>query len=291
MASLLTHILNVMFRHMPVIEDTAAEREKNAARRQPKPPKGVTLKENYLGLPCEIAEKEGNGDIVVLNIHGGGFTTGSAKEIRSLTFYICNRLGYNCIACDYRLAPEHKLPAAFDDCFSVYKELIKAHPRLIVVGGSAGGTLALATAQRAMRENVPAPLIVAAFSPLAGIGLELPSHSKNLKTDYMLKRDPSGGTLLTKLIPAGADKNFFQNPLISPVFGDFNGFPPLFISASDTEILYDDACVLYEKAKQAGVDCIFERGRSMLHAWAGIPQLPEARKTLANLKAFILRTL
>lgn len=101
MASVLLHILNEIFKHMPVIEDTAVEREKNASRRQPCPPKGVTLRENYRGLPCEFAEKTGNGDIVVLNIHGGGFTTGSARESRSLTFYICDKLGYNCVACDW----------------------------------------------------------------------------------------------------------------------------------------------------------------------------------------------
>ena len=287
MASVLLHILNEIFKHMPVIEDTAVEREKNASRRQPCPPKGVTLRENYRGLPCEFAEKAGNGDIVVLNIHGGGFTTGSARESRSLTFYICDKLGYNCVACDYRLAPEHKLPAAFDDCFSVYRELVKVHPRLIIVGGSAGGSLALATALRAKRENISAPLAVAAFSPLAGIGLELPSHFDNVKTDYMLKRDPSGGELLKKLLPEGADKDFLKDARISPVFGDFRGFPPLFLSASDTEILYDDACILYEKAKESGVDCCFEKGHSLLHAWVGIPQLPEARKTLFNFKSFL----
>lgn len=126
-----------------------------------------------------------------------------------------------------------------------------------------------------------------AFSPLAGIGLELPSHLANLRTDYMLKRDPSGGKLLNKLIPEEASKDFLEDPRISPVFGGFSGFPPLFICASDTEILYDDACILYEKAKKAGVNCVFERGHSLLHAWASIPQLPEARKTLTNLKSFL----
>ena len=87
MASFVTHFLNVMFRHMPIIEDTEEERRKNAARPLPKPPKGVKVGDAGLSVPCELVEKQGNGDIFVLNIHGGGFTTGSAKETRALSFY------------------------------------------------------------------------------------------------------------------------------------------------------------------------------------------------------------
>ena len=79
MASIVTKFLNVYFRHLPIIEDTQEERRQNAARPLPKPPKGVTVRDAGLGVPCEIIEKPGNGDIYVLNIHGGGFTTGSAS--------------------------------------------------------------------------------------------------------------------------------------------------------------------------------------------------------------------
>lgn len=286
MASLLTHFLNAMFRLMPICDDVTEERRKNAARRQGKPPAGVSLTENYLGLPCEFIEKRGNGDVVVLNIHGGGFTTGSAREARALSFFVADKLGCNVIACDYRLAPENKLPAAFDDCFEIYKGVAAAHRKLIIIGGSAGGTLAISTAQRAVSEGVLPPLAVAAFSPLAGIGLSLPSHKNNLKTDYMLKRDPSGEQLLGVLIPEGAGEDFLKDPVISPVYGTFQGFPPLFLSASDSEILYDDSVLLYEKATSCGVKCEFEIGHKMLHAWAGIPQIPEARRTLKNMAQF-----
>lgn len=286
MASFVTHFLNVMFRHMPIIEDTEEERRQNAARPLPKPPKGVTVGDAGLSVPCELVEKQGNGDIFVLNIHGGGFTTGSAKETRALSFYLCDKLGYNVLACDYRLAPEHKLPAAFEDCFEVYRAVIKKYPRLIVLGGSAGGALAIGTVQRAMRAHLPLPLAVAAFSPVAGIGMDLPSHKANIKTDYMLKRDPSGGKLLAKLVPAGAGEDFLKDPSISPVYGEFRGFPPLFLSVSDSEVLYDDSKLLYEKAKTAGVKCKLEIGHKQLHAWASIPQIPESHQTLQNMKTF-----
>ena len=77
-----------------------------------------------------------------------------------------------------------------------------------------------------------------------------------------------------------------KDPNISPIYGEFRGFPPLFLSVSDSEVLFDDSKLLYEKAKTAGVECKLEIGHKQLHAWASIPQIPEAHKTLQNMKAF-----
>lgn len=289
MASLLAHILNIVFRLMPTESDTATERAKNASRRTPRIPDGVTVGgTEYGGVFCESVEKRGNAK-KLLYIHGGGFTTGSARERRAITFYLCDKLGYDVIACDYRLAPENRLPAAYEDCFSVYSELVSIYPRLAVAGESAGATLAIATVQRAVREKLPLPAAVAAFSPLAGIGADLPSHKTNVKTDYMLKTDPSDARFLSKICPEGAGREFFEDPLVSPIRGGFEGFPPLYISASDSEVLYDDARALYEKAKKSDVVCRLEVRKGLIHAWPMITQLKEARKTLHDVKDFFAR--
>ena len=289
MASLLTHFLNGMFKRMPIIEDPELERRQNAALPLAKPPRGIAVEDARLGVPCELISGKGSGEPVILNIHGGGFTTGSKEQTRAFSFALCKLLKCKVLAPDYRLAPEHKLPASFDDCFEVYKRAIKVYPRLILVGGSAGGTLALATALRAKEEGLPLPAAVAAISPLAGIGMQLPSHQTNLATDYMLKRDPSGGALLQKLIPEGAGEDFLKDPKISPVYGDFAGFPPLFLAASDSEILFDDSKLLFKTAKAAGVKCFFLIGHKQLHAWASIPQIPEARSALKQMRTFLQR--
>lgn len=288
MASALAHLLNFIFRRMPVIEDTAKERAQNASRRPPRPPKGVTVgSEAYGGIPCETVRKAGNGDTMVLYIHGGGFTTGSARERRAITFYLCDRFGFDCIACDYRLAPEHKLPAAHEDCYAAYGAVVQRYPQVVLMGESAGGTLAVSVAMRALKEGIARPAAVAAFSPLAALNTNLPSHKTNVKTDYMLKRDPASGELLKLICPENAGVEFFKDPIISPVYGTFNNFPPLFLSASDSEILYDDAVMLYQKAVNDGVKAHIEVMNGLLHAWPIITQLPEARKTLKKLDVFL----
>ena len=154
------------------------------------------------------------------------------------------------------------------------------------MGESAGGTLAVSVAMRALKEGIARPAAVAAFSPLAALNTDLPSHKTNVKTDYMLKRDPSSGELLKLICHENAGVEFFKDPIISPVYGTFNNFPPLFLSASDSEILYDDAVMLYQKAVNDGVKAHIEVMNGLLHAWPIITQLPEARKTLKKLDVF-----
>lgn len=289
MKSLLAYILDAVFRLMPIQSDIFTERAKNASRRPPAIPKGVIVGgTEYGGVLCETVEKKGNSN-TLLYIHGGGFTTGSARERRAVTYYLCDKLGYNVIACDYRLAPENRLPSAYDDCFAVYKELSIGLPRLYVAGESAGATIAIAVVQRAIRENLPLPTAVAAYSPIAAIGKDFPSHRSNLKTDYMLKRDPTCKELLNMICPEGAGKEFYENREISPYYGSFEGFPPLYLSVSDSEILFDDAKALYEKATNSGADCKFEIRKGLIHAWPVITQLKEARRTLADTKKFFER--
>lgn len=201
----------------------------NAARRPPRPPRGVTVERTeFGGIPCEVVKKAGNTRIPVFYIHGGGFTTGSARERRAITFYLCDRFGFDCIACDYRLAPEHKLPAAHEDCYAAYGAVVQRYPQVVLMGESAGGTLAVSVAMRALKEGIARPAAVAAFSPLAALNTDLPSHKTNVKTDYMLKRDPSSGELLKLICHENAGVEFFKDPIISPVYGTFNNFPPFF---------------------------------------------------------------
>lgn len=191
-----------------VKHDYAAERAKNERGKLPKLPKNVMLEPvNLEGISGELlrpfagkqdlSEPEHSvctGDLrsqepVIWYIHGGGFTTGSAKERRMLTQYLVSVYRIPCIATNYRLSPENKWPAQLDDCMKVYDVLMKNGldpKRLILMGESAGGTLALSVALRLAIEQKAQPGAIAAFSPCTEQALGFPSHTGNVTTDYML---------------------------------------------------------------------------------------------------------
>ena len=142
MPSIQARMLNKIFQKMPkdppgVEHDFVAEREQNARRKPPKLPRNVSLEEmDFDGISGEIlrpvlGEKErfeGNTDDLsepvqlIWYIHGGGFTTGSARESRDLTQYLVSKYRVPCIATNYRLSPEHRWPAHLDDCMQVYQD-------------------------------------------------------------------------------------------------------------------------------------------------------------------------
>ena len=235
-------VLNYIFKHSAVLNDIYKEREINANRKQRSPKKGTTISISQLnGLSYELIERnENKQNPYILYIHGGGFTIGSAKERRSITLYLAEHLGYNVIAPDYRLNPEYKLPTAFTDCFNFYDEIVKQYPHLIIMGESAGATIALSLTQRVCSQNNIKPLGCVLYSIDSARGKDFPSRNKNIKTDYMLKDKLNDKKYIDLIMPEGYKKEDLDNPIISPLYGDFTNLCPLLINVSDTEVLYDD---------------------------------------------------
>ena len=118
-------MINEMFKSMPrepegTKHDYVAEREQNAKRPMPELPEGITLEETeFDGISGEILRPEHPKDAVIWYLHGGGFTTGSAKERRDITQYLAKTYEVTVISTNYRLSPEHKWPAHLDDCMKV----------------------------------------------------------------------------------------------------------------------------------------------------------------------------
>ncbi|MBR5980026.1 MAG: alpha/beta hydrolase [Oscillospiraceae bacterium] len=287
MPSIAARVTDLIFRLMPVNRtgtehDHEAERKRNAARRVPRLPKGVELQEISLnGIPAERLTGEGNDKGTVLYIHGGGFTTGSARERRMITQYIAHRCGYDCVAIDYRLAPENRWPAQIDDCLTAYSELIRTTDPadIVFMGESAGGTLVLALAQAVKQKGLSLPKAIAAFSPGTENSAALPSHTGNIKTDFMLRDAVSRG-IADVLFDHKAGTGELRDPLISPFYGDYTGLPPVFLSASDSETLYDDTMILYGKLVREGHAVGLDIGHGVCHAYQIMTYMPEARRTL-----------
>lgn len=251
-------------------------------------PKGIQCREIDLdGIHGECLFSDiSSHDKCVLYIHGGSFVTGSTKTVRPLTCELVTQLECPVNSIRYRLAPEHPFPAAPEDCFTAYRALEKrlTGKNIILIGESAGGTLALATVLRAKNEGLSLPACVIALAPAVQFDQEFPSYYDNLETDCMVSNlcQEVKDTYLQSEDPA-----VLQNPYAAPYYGDFNGFPPTLLIASDSEVLRDDSKALYEKLQKAGVQCRLRLFHNMMHIFPVVPSLPESKEAYREIRQFV----
>jgi acetyl esterase/lipase len=255
-------------------------------------PKDIKIEKTEVdGVPAEWQIVPGSSeDRVLLYFHGGGMVIGSARDSRYFTVALGQATKMRVLSIDYRLAPEHPHPAGQQDCLKAYKWLLSSgiKPKNIIVGGlSAGGYYTLTTLLRAKEEGTPLPLGAICISPGTDLRLDKADDSlfENAETDPIL----ADTGLLLFCIPAylvGKDPN---DPYISPVTGDLRGFPPLLIQASTCEMLYSGCRMLFEKAKDSGVDATFQTWDDVPHGFHsfGLNLLPESADAINHIKIFI----
>jgi monoterpene epsilon-lactone hydrolase len=187
----------------------------------------------------------------VLYFHGGVYVLGDAYQVAGLAAQIARRTAAKVISVDYRLAPEHPYPAAVDDALAAYRALLLAgtDPADIALAGeSAGGGLAIATLVNARDHGLPRPAAAFVMSPYADLTLTGTTMDTKHAVDPLLSRD--------NLQPRIPDYTAGHDPalgLISPIFADLSGLPPLIIQAGSHEVLLDDAIRLARQAAIAGV--------------------------------------
>lgn len=241
-------------------------------------------------VPTDWVESErAEHERVILHLHGGAYLMGSARTHRGMAA-VLSRVGRARVALpDYRLAPEHRFPAALDDAVATYRWLLDRHgvdpARLAVTGDSAGGGLALSLLVRLRDEGVPLPACYVGMSPwtdLAGTGDSMTAMNG---VDPWLRAD--------LVLPAargyvGPDGDL-SHPLVSPLYADLDDLPPMLVHSGTEEILYDDGRRLVECARAAGVDASFAAFEGLWHVFQAFPGLPETRRSLREIGAFIRR--
>jgi len=238
-------------------------------------------------VPVEwITAPNASEDAVLLFLHGGGYVIGSPDSHRHLVANLSEETGLQGLLVDYRLAPEDPFPAAVEDAISVYAALLThgfEAEEIVVAGDSAGGGLVVAMMLAIRDANLPLPAAGICLSPWN----DLTGTAKSLETNASV--DPT----VTK-----ESLDFFageylgeedaQNPYASPLFGDFTGLPPLLIQVGSVEVLLDDAVVLAERAKEAGVSVTLEIWDEMIHVWHRYhPVLQEAREANARIGEYV----
>lgn len=225
-------------------------------------------------------------DRVLFYLHGGSFAFRFPNAHAAFAARLCRRLGARALIPDYRLAPEHPYPAAPDDCITAYRwALAQGHgaERMVFLGDSAGGNLALVTLHRARRAAEPLPACAVLLSPAVDCTLESRSIRDNGALDPMLSL-PDLLVLRRCYLPSPA---LYADPDVSPLFADFSGLPPLFLQAGSSEILRDEAVRTAERAHAAGVDVELELWPQTPHAFQMASFLPEAAQAIDQIVRFI----
>lgn len=193
-------------------------------------------------------------DSVLLYVHGGAFVAGSTRSHRGLVAELSARTERSVFSLDYRLAPEHRFPAAADDVLRAYSWLLAqdiAANRIVVAGDSAGGHLALGLGPRARRAGLPMPAGIVAFSPVVDISmaLSLEHEKENGQQGLFAGADAGRATMSAYTRGAPAD-----HPELTLTGDDLSGMPPVLIQASSTELLAADARHYAEALEAAGGD-------------------------------------
>jgi epsilon-lactone hydrolase len=237
------------------------------------------------GVPCEwVIPQNGPADQVLLYLHGGGFVYGLSPLHLQMLGYLAQKMGVRVLAVEYRLAPEHPFPASLDDCITAYYWLLKQgfpSQKIVVAGDSAGGNLTITMMMKLRDGYEPLPAAAACLSPVANLSDRDNHPTKGFKDPLL---PPKAVRTYSKSYIA---RNDAHDPLISPVFGDWHGLPPLLIHVGEDEILREDAVLVEELAKAAGVNVRLEIYPRMWHVWQIYLKLPQAVQSLDDIARFL----
>jgi acetyl esterase/lipase len=241
-----------------------------------------------LGRPAWKLSGPGAKDTrTILHLFGGGYCLGSLTSRAGLAAQIAHASEAQSYLLEYRLAPEHPFPAAFDDAYEAYRRLLgQVKPEsLVVIGESAGGGLALALAVRAKAEGLPMPLAIVAIAPWVDLTQSGESMVTRAAQDPSMTKERLDKLAATYL--AGADA---LDPRASPLFADLTGLPQLLIHVGGDEILMSDSERFVGAARAVGVDATVEIWPGLFHVWHRFyAEMEEAAEGVSEIGAWLKR--
>ena len=229
-------------------------------------------------------------DYVILQLHGGGYIGAMRNAYRTFAgVYNEVSRGMPVLTIDYRVAPEYPYPAALEDAVDAVDWLLERGyemSRIILAGDSAGGGLAMALCMYLKDQGRELPAGIIAMSPWTDLTASGPSYVENYE------KDPLFGNTRDSLI---YNKDYVgeedaSNPYISPLYGNFEGFPPMLLQVGSIEMLLSDSVLVAEKARAAGVKVKLSIYEGMFHIFQmAIKLLPESREAWTEIGKFLKR--
>lgn len=293
MSSIQSHILEFWIRRLSFFNSREFDPQKIRARAERasgklKPHSQVRVVPADAGpVPAEwLIPPNAPPDRALLYFHGGAWYMGSAQTHRAFVSRLAYASGTKALSINYRLAPEHPFPAGLEDCIAAYEWLLQngiAADKIVVAGDSAGGNLTLALLIALREAGKPLPAGAVALSPAT----DLAFTGESVTTRRHL--DP----FFSNAVPRTIVEDYITDhdpchPLISPLYADLHGLPPLLLHVGEHEILLDDAVRFSNRAVAAGVDSKTVVWPEMFHVFQIFePILPEARQANTQIAAFI----
>jgi acetyl esterase/lipase len=284
MSSEQRQILDTILRQSSFPAESGVEEQRRLLREllsaQPLPAEVTVTAGELGGVPtAEITVDGIEPRHVVLYFHGGVYVMGDAALAADLASQVARRAQAQAISVDYRLAPEHPYPAAVDDAVAAYRALLEngTDPSDIAFAGeSAGGGLAIATLVSSRDQGLPLPAMAYVMSPYVDLTLAGASIDAKASLDPLLSREA-----LEARIPDYTSGQDAALGLISPIFAELSGLPPLIIQAGSHEVLLDDAVRLARAAASADVEVTLDITPQVPHVFqAYYPILEEGAAAL-----------
>ena len=229
----------------------------------------------------------GEGPRRLLYCHGGGYQIGSIDGHAGLACRIAEAAQAAALLFDYRLAPEHRFPAAADDAVLAYEMMVaEGGAPAAVVGDSAGGALALIAAIHARDAGLPTPKAIVLLSPWLDLTMQGESYVRLAERDSFSTPAQLQAMARSYLGREGDGRS----PQASPLFGDLQRLPPILVHAGSDDITLDDSRLLDQRVQAAGGRITLRIFRGMCHHFQIFEALPEVARSIADIGAFIRET-
>src|SRR5262245_35834210 len=223
-----------------------------------------------------------NRNRMLVHLHGGGYVLYPGEAGAGEAMLMAGYGGFKVISIDYRMAPDFPFPAPLDDSIAVWRALVKAQdPRgMAVFGTSSGGGLTLAMMLRAKSQGLPLPAAIAPGTPWVDLTASGDSSQANAYVDNVLVANTGWAAAAAGLYAAG---RHLRDPLISPIYGNFEGFPPAILTSGTRDLFLSNTVRAHRKLRQAGVEAALQVFEGQSHAQYLHPFLPETKEAFAEI--------
>lgn len=238
----------------------------------------------FIVTPNQIPEK--NKNRLLIHVHGGGYVFFPGEAGLYEAVLMAGFGGFKIISVDYRMPPDFPYPAALDDAIAVWKEAVKMtdSKNMAIFGTSTGGGLTLAMVLRAKDENLPLPAAIAPGTPWADLSNIGDSYKTNEWVDNVLV---TWNGWLGDAAKLYAGRYNMKEPYLSPIYGDFHGFPPTILTSGTRDLFLSNTVRTHRKLRRAGVEADLNVYEGQSHAQFGVnPDAPETKEAFTDIANF-----